>query len=123
MFRPGYQKKKKNGEFITPPMINNHFKKVCKDAGIKPDKYVFTRFAKNGVRTVRSNTSRVNTHMLRHTFATMCIEAGMQPVVLQKMLGHRSIKTTLDVYTSVFDKYRDKELNKLDNLINQTMMA
>ena len=47
----------------------------------------------------------------------------MQPVVLQKMLGHRSIKTTLDVYTSVFDKYRDKELNKLDNLINQTMMA
>ena len=123
MFRPGYLFIRKNGEFITPPMINNHFKKVCKDAGIKPDKYVFTRSAKNGVRTVRSNTSRVNTHMLRHTFATMCIEAGMQPVVLQKMLGHRSIKTTLDVYTSVFDKYRDKELNKLDNLINQTMMA
>ena len=122
-FTPGYLFVRKNGEFITPPMINSHFKKVCKDAGIKLDKYVFTRPCKNGSRTVKSNTSKVNTHMLRHTFATMCIEAGVQPVVLQKMLGHKSIKTTLDVYTSVFDKYRNKELDKLDNLINKTMEA
>ncbi len=122
-FKTGYLFIRDNGEFISPPMINSHFKKVCKDAGIKNDKYVFTRPYKDGTRTVKSNTSKVNTHMLRHTFATMCIEAGMQPVVLQKMLGHKSIKTTLDVYTSVFDKYRDKELNKLDDLINKTMNA
>jgi integrase len=122
-FCPGYLFIRENGEFITPPMINSHFKKVCKDAGIKPDKYVFTRQQKNGLHTIKSNTSKVNTHMLRHTFATMCIEAGVQPVVLQKMLGHKSIKTTLDVYTSVFDKYRNKELDKLDNLINKTMEA
>ena len=122
-FTPGYLFVRENGEFITPPMINSHFKKVCKDAGIKLDKYVFTRPCKGGSRTVKSNTSKVNTHMLRHTFATMCIEAGVQPVVLQKMLGHKSIKTTLDVYTSVFDKYRNKELDKLDNLISKTKEA
>ena len=32
--------------------------------------------------------SKVNFHMLRHTFVTRCIENGINPVVLQKILGH-----------------------------------
>ena len=50
--------------------------------------------------------------MLRHTFATRCIEAGMQATVLQKLLGHKDIETTLNTYTSVFDKFRDNEIDK-----------
>ena len=40
-------------------------------------------------------------HALRHTYVTRAIECGVQPKVLQKLLGHASIKTTMDWYVHV----------------------
>ena len=40
-------------------------------------------------------------HALRHTYATRAIESGMQPKVLQKLLGQAGIKTTMDRYVHV----------------------
>ena len=42
-------------------------------------------------------------HSLRRTYATRAIEAGVQPKVLQQLLGHGSIKTTMDRYVGVTD--------------------
>lgn len=105
----------KNGNFINPSTINSHFKRICKNADIN----VYTTKKKKGNDIVNLKTSKVNTHMLRHTFATRCIESGINPVVLQKILGHKNIEITLNTYTSVFDKYRDKELEKVEKYFSQ----
>ena len=53
-------------------------------------------------------------HSLRHTFATRCIEDGMKPNVLQKLLGHSSIAMTMDLYVHVTYEERISEMNKMD---------
>ena len=50
--------------------------------------------------------------MLRHTYATRCIESGMNATVLSKLLGHKDIETTLNTYTSVFNKFKEDEIQK-----------
>ena len=68
-----------SGEPFLTSRVSAYFSRICKRAGIEPR----------------------GQHALRHTFATRCIEAGVQPVVLKKWLGHSDIHITLDTYTDV----------------------
>lgn len=56
----------------------------------------------------------ITTHSLRHTYGTRCIESGMAPVVVQKLMGHKDVTITLNTYTSVFDKFKEKEIDKVN---------
>ena len=56
----------------------------------------------------------ITTHSLRHTYGTRCIESGMAPVVVQKLMGHTDVSVTLNTYTSVFDTFKSKELEKVN---------
>lgn len=56
-------------------------------------------------------------HSLRHTFATRCIEKGVQPKSLQKMLGHSTIQVTMDLYVHVTDEQLSDEIEKMNKAI------
>lgn len=52
-------------------------------------------------------------HVLRHTFATRCIEAGVDPKVLSEILGHASVRITLDLYVHPSEETKRASLEKL----------
>lgn len=54
---------------------------------------------------------RFSMHVLRHTFATRCIEANMKPKTLQKILGHFNIGITMNLYVSVTEDEKKKEID------------
>ena len=108
----------KNGSFIHATNFNARFQKLCKNADIR----VYKKRSRRKIKKVYEfdmTKSRVNTHMLRHTFATRCIENGVSPVVLQKILGHKDIQVTLNTYTDVFNEFKEKEIEKIDDFFNK----
>lgn len=57
-------------------------------------------------------------HCFRHTFATRCFEAGIQPKTVQTYLGHATLQMTMDLYTSVLENHKQEEMQKLENVLN-----
>lgn len=53
-------------------------------------------------------------HDLRHTFATRCLEAGIDMKTVQVWLGHSSYETTANVYTHVLGNYQRLETERLN---------
>ena len=49
-------------------------------------------------------------HVLRHTFATRCIEGGMKPKTLQTILGHSNIGITMNLYVDTTEDEKAKEV-------------
>ena len=76
----------RTGEPNKNSSYDTHLYKLCDAAGIR----------------------RFCMHALRHTYATRAIERGVPPKVLQQLLGHASIKTTMDRYVHVTDESMEK---------------
>lgn len=57
-------------------------------------------------------------HCFRHTFATRCFEAGIQPKTVQNYLGHATLQMTMDLYTTVLENHRQSEIQKLENVLD-----
>lgn len=78
---------------------------------------IFDNFAKR-----HGFFGKIHFHTLRHTYSTMLFEANENPKVIQALLGHKSVKTTLTVYNSVDKSYYKQATDKLNNLFNSDKM-
>ena len=63
----------------------------------------------------KAKIPRFSMHVLRHTFATRCIEAGMKPKTLQTILGHSNIGITMNLYVHSTEDEKLKEIDRIEN--------
>jgi integrase len=76
---------------------------------------IFNRFLKrNGL-----DKCGIHFHGLRHTFSNMLFEMNENPKVIQQLLGHRDVKTTITVYNSVNSDDVREATDKLNTKISQ----
>ena len=59
-------------------------------------------------------SDRFRIHDLRHTAASLMIQAGYPPKMLQEIMGHASITTTLDLYGHLYPGEMDRYVDRLD---------
>lgn len=80
-----------NKKFIEPRTMQNHFYKYISEAKIE----------------------KANFHCLRHTFATRCVEKDFEIKSLSVILGHSSVKITLDKYVHVTMQMKRNNMSKV----------
>ena len=81
------------GEPVKDENYNKCIKRICKKCGIE----------------------KFTMHVLRHTFATRCVEAGMKPKILQRILGHSKIGMTMDLYVHAEEEEKMKEMAQIED--------
>ncbi|WP_294352223.1 site-specific integrase [uncultured Clostridium sp.] len=84
----------KEGNFINSSNFDKSWISFLKRCGIKHKKF----------------------HALRHTYATRQFESGTQVLTVSKLLGHSNIDITLDIYTHVLKKEKEKAIDTLSLL-------
>lgn len=67
----------------------------------------------------KANVPRIRIHDLRHTHATLMLEAGEHPKVVQDRLGHSSIQMTLDKYSHITQNMQHHAAEAFENIIKK----
>jgi site-specific recombinase XerD len=88
-------------------------------------KYLFEtnrgeKYSRRTIQKIISDSSKilnkkVTTHMFRHSFATHLLESGTDVRIIQKLLGHSSLETTM-IYTRVANNVLTGIVSPFDNL-------
>jgi integrase len=109
----GPTKGRKARSVPVPEFVLNELSRQCK--GKAPGALVFAGRDGGYLQRPKSSTGwfqaavkkakvqKVTPHDLRHTCASLAVSAGVNVLALQRMLGHKSAKVTLDTYSDLFD--------------------
>lgn len=92
----GYVLCTKTCSLMEPRCLQNKFKKITTECGLK----------------------NVTFHTLRHTFATRCVEVGFDVKTLSEILGHSDVKTTLNRYVHSSFEMKQRNMEKLSALVS-----
>lgn len=63
---------------------------------------------------------KINPHMLRHTYATMLYNSGVDVLTASKLLGHADIETTLKIYTELRESTSTHSIGKFNAYVKET---
>ncbi|HEY5158549.1 MAG TPA: site-specific integrase [Anaerolineales bacterium] len=66
----------------------------------------------------RIDLPAIRFHDLRHTAATLMLQQGVHPKIVQERLGHADISMTLNIYSHVLPSMQEDAAEKLDELLN-----
>lgn len=106
----------------VPDFVLEHIKEfVGKLYEYEPDERLFP-FTKATLKHEMENTCKVagvtpiKIHALRHSYASMLIEQGCEPLIVSELLGHESVSTTLEIYAHLYPNKHGEVLKKLEDL-------
>lgn len=88
------------------------------EAGIEYHPHRFTKMFEDAVKRV--GVPKIRLHDTRHTMATLALEAGVHPKVVQEQLGHSAIAVTLDTYSHVPQAVRRDSADKIAGLFGDS---
>lgn len=80
--------KSPRGYLLSDTVVNQDIARICKAAGIE----------------------KFTAHAFRDTFATRCVESGMQPKTLQEIMGHTDIAMTMNLYAHVMEETKVSQM-------------
>lgn len=97
----------------VPEFVLNELSRQCKDKAAgdlvfpgRDGRYLQRPKSSTGwfqAAVKRAKVQMITPHDLRHTCASLAVSAGVNVLALQRMLGHKSAKITLDTYADLFD--------------------
>jgi len=105
-----------------PPFIEEEVKEyTSKLYDYKPSERLFTvtkhyliPYMEQAV--IKADLPRIRLHDLRHSHASMLIQMGVSPLLIQERLGHENIETTLNTYSHLYPNQQGELAAKLQEL-------
>lgn len=91
--------------------MNEYIKDVAKMAAIDSNVSQTKFMGAKREDSIAKKYELISTHAARRTFAILSLEQGMRVEVLQKILGHQDIKTTMK-YVFILEDVKNQEMNK-----------
>ena len=96
-----------NGKLLTRSQISSRWLNWCKAVGLAEQKTYSNRLRGNKKCTRTEWRPLVTPHQLRHGYATILYEAGIDELTAMELMGHADIETTRRIYTHLRQSKRD----------------